>query len=126
MVFMGSRTVTTRPGPTLGEQRSGVRDCSTATGLPAVCVLRPAQQNSPRRIWDLPLLVISQFTLYANTGKVAVPPGMRRRRAVAEPPWTGSWKRCGKQAQESRPAGSGADMQVRLTNDGPITVLFEV
>lgn len=75
----------------------------------------------------LPLLVVSQFTLYANTRKGRRPtwdaaaPG-----PVAEPlvdSFVEALRVAGAQVETGR---FGADMQVRLTNDGPITVLFEV
>jgi D-tyrosyl-tRNA(Tyr) deacylase len=76
---------------------------------------------------DLPLLVISQFTLYANTRKGRRPtwdaaaPG-----PVAEPlvdSFSDALRAAGAQVETGR---FGADMQVHFTNDGPITVLFEV
>ena len=95
--------------------------------LPAVCVPPAGPAELSASDLGLPLLVISQFTLYANTGKVAVPPGMRRRRAPwLNRSWTGSWKRCREAGAQVETGRFGADMQVRLTNDGPITVLFEV
>jgi D-tyrosyl-tRNA(Tyr) deacylase len=75
----------------------------------------------------LPLLVISQFTLYANTRKGRRPtwdaaaPGQ-----LAEPlvdHFVLSLRNAGARVETGR---FGADMQVCLTNDGPITVLFEV
>ena len=51
---------------------------------------------------------------------------MQRRRAVAEPlvdRFVEALREAGAQVETGR---FGADMQVRLTNDGPITVLFEV
>ncbi|MDT5197625.1 MAG: D-aminoacyl-tRNA deacylase, partial [Mycobacterium sp.] len=74
-----------------------------------------------------PILVVSQFTLYANTAKGRRPtwnaaaPG-----SVAEPlvdEFTGALGRLGAQVQ----AGVfGADMAVELVNDGPVTVLLEL
>ena len=74
-----------------------------------------------------PILVVSQFTLYANTAKGRRPtwnaaaPG-----AVAEPLVTVF-------ADALRQLGAvvatgvfGADMQVELVNDGPVTVLLEL
>jgi len=74
----------------------------------------------------LPLLVISQFTLYADTRKGRRPtwndaaPG-----EVAEPlveAFMQALRDAGARVETGR---FGADMQVRFTNDGPITVLFE-
>jgi len=74
-----------------------------------------------------PLLVVSQFTLYAETAKGRRPtwnnaaPG-----AVAEPLVTAV-------AQELRNLGArvetgrfGADMKVALVNDGPVTIIIEI
>ena len=74
-----------------------------------------------------PLLVVSQFTLYAETAKGRRPtwnnaaPG-----AVAEPLVTAV-------AQELRDLGArvetgrfGADMKVALVNDGPVTLIIEL
>ncbi|MDP2014590.1 MAG: D-aminoacyl-tRNA deacylase [Actinomycetota bacterium] len=76
---------------------------------------------------QLPLLVISQFTLYADTSKGRRPswnaaaPG-----EIAEP----IFDIC---LQELRSLGAvvgtgrfGAEMQVQLTNDGPVTILLEL
>jgi D-tyrosyl-tRNA(Tyr) deacylase len=75
----------------------------------------------------LPLLVISQFTLYANTGKGRRPTwDAAAPRPVAEPLVAGFvdvLRAAGAQVETGR---FGEDMQVQFTNDGPITVLFEV
>jgi len=74
-----------------------------------------------------PVLVISQFTLYANTAKGRRPtwnaaaPG-----AHAEPLVTifgDTLRRLGAQVQTGV---FGADMQVDSVNDGPVTVLLEL
>ena len=74
-----------------------------------------------------PILVVSQFTLYANTAKGRRPtwnaaaPG-----AVAEPLVTvfaDALRGLGAQVETGV---FGADMQVALVNDGPVTVLLEL
>ena len=74
-----------------------------------------------------PLLVISQFTLYADTGKGRRPswqgaaPG-----PVAEPlvdAVVSSLRALGARVERGV---FGADMQVSLINDGPVTLILEV
>jgi len=74
-----------------------------------------------------PILVVSQFTLYANTTKGRRPtwnaaaPG-----SVAEPlvdEFTAALGRLGARVQTGV---FGADMAVELVNDGPVTVLLEL
>jgi len=74
-----------------------------------------------------PILVVSQFTLYANTAKGRRPtwnaaaPG-----AVAEPlvqTFADALTALGARVQTGL---FGADMQVELVNDGPVTVLLEL
>jgi D-tyrosyl-tRNA(Tyr) deacylase len=76
---------------------------------------------------DAPLLVISQFTLYADTHKgrrpswSAAAPG-----PVAEPLYNhfcANLERLGARVERGR---FGADMAVRLVNDGPVTVSLQV
>jgi D-aminoacyl-tRNA deacylase len=74
-----------------------------------------------------PILVVSQFTLYANTAKGRRPAwNAAAPRVLAEPLVTSF-------ADSLRGLGApvamgvfGADMQVALVNDGPVTVLLEV
>jgi D-tyrosyl-tRNA(Tyr) deacylase len=74
-----------------------------------------------------PILVISQFTLYANTAKgrrpswnAAAPSG------VAEPLVTAFADALRTLGAPVQTGMFGADMQVELVNDGPVTVLLEL
>lgn len=75
----------------------------------------------------LPLLVISQFTLYGDTRKGRRPtwdaaaPG-----PVAEPLVTAVVDALRARGASVQTGRFGADMQVCLTNDGPITLIVEV
>ena len=76
---------------------------------------------------DAPLLVVSQFTLYADLSKgrrpswSAAAPG-----EVSEPlvdAFVASLRSLGAKVQTGR---FGADMKVSLTNDGPRTIMVEI
>lgn len=75
----------------------------------------------------LPVLVVSQFTLYADTRKGRRPtwdaaaPG-----PIAEPLVAHVVARLRERGAEVSTGVFGADMQVSLTNDGPITIQIEV
>jgi D-tyrosyl-tRNA(Tyr) deacylase len=74
-----------------------------------------------------PLLVISQFTLYADTGKgrrpswSAAAPG-----PVAEPLVTAFADALRGLGASVQTGVFGADMQVELVNDGPVTLILEI
>lgn len=76
---------------------------------------------------DLPVLVISQFTLLGRTGKGRRPtwedaaPG-----DVAEPVVARVVQRLRDSGATVSTGEFGADMRVTLTNDGPVTVIVDV
>jgi D-tyrosyl-tRNA(Tyr) deacylase len=76
---------------------------------------------------DAPLLVISQFTLYADLAKgrrpswSAAAPG-----PVAEPLVDAVVKELRTQGARVETGVFGADMKVALVNDGPITIVIDL
>jgi D-aminoacyl-tRNA deacylase len=74
-----------------------------------------------------PILVVSQFTLYANTAKSRRPAwNAAAPRAVAEPLVTAFADALRELGAQVATGVFGAHMQVELVNDGPVTVLLEV
>ena len=73
-----------------------------------------------------PLLVISQFTLYADTSRGRRPTWLAAApRPVAEPlvaAFTDALRGLGADVQTGE---FGADMQVMLVNDGPVTLILD-
>jgi len=75
----------------------------------------------------LPLLVISQFTLYAETRKGRRPTwDQAAPRPLAEPLVAAVVDRLIERGAPVATGVFGADMQVALTNDGPMTLMLEV
>jgi D-tyrosyl-tRNA(Tyr) deacylase len=74
-----------------------------------------------------PLLVVSQFTLYASTGKGRRPTWQAAARGpVAEPLVDAVVTALRALGARVATGVFGADMKVSLTNDGPVTIIVEL
>ncbi|MFL6127875.1 MAG: D-aminoacyl-tRNA deacylase [Mycobacteriales bacterium] len=103
-------------------------DAGTAAGLARkVHELRILDGERSAAEVGAPLLVVSQFTLYADTGKgrrpswSAAAPG-----PVAEPLVEAVVAALRERGAPVRTGVFGARMQVALVNDGPVSILVEV
>ena len=87
----------------------------------------PASREVSASDLGLPVLVVSQFTLYADTRKGRRPTwDAAAPRPVAEPLVDAVVGHLRDRGADVSTGVFGADMQVGLVNDGPITVLLEV
>ena len=112
---------------TLADKVYGLRIFEHHHARDLACLPPSAPKEVSARDLGLPVLVISQFTLYAETKKGRRPtwegaaPG-----PIAEPlvdAVAGALRGMGADVSTGR---FGADMQVTFTNDGPMTVIIEV
>ena len=95
-----------------------------------VCNLRVFEDENGRMNRSLEqvggsLLVVSQFTLYADTSSRR--PGFTgaAKPDLAIPLYERFLQRCRDRGFEVRHGEFGADMQVASVNDGPVTILFD-
>jgi D-tyrosyl-tRNA(Tyr) deacylase len=74
-----------------------------------------------------PIMVVSQFTLYADTAKGRRPSwNVAAPGTVAEPLVAALVQALRELGADVQTGVFGADMQVELVNDGPVTVLLEL
>jgi len=127
-------------GEVIGEIRPDGQGLLTLAGVTHTDTA-PLARRMAEKLWQLrilddersasdvgaPILVVSQFTLYANTVKGRRPtwnaaaPG-----AVAEPLVTVFADALRELGAEVATGVFGADMAVELVNDGPVTVMLEL
>ena len=95
-----------------------------------ICNLRVFEDENGRMNRSLEqvggsLLVVSQFTLYADTSSRR--PGFTgaAKPDLAIPLYERFLQRCRERGFEVRHGEFGADMQVASVNDGPVTILFD-
>lgn len=95
-----------------------------------ICNLRVFEDEQERMNLNLEqvggeILVISQFTLYADTSSRR--PGFSRaaRPELAIPLYEKFMDRCRERGFRVEHGEFGADMQVDSRNDGPVTILFD-
>ena len=76
---------------------------------------------------NAPIMVVSQFTLYADTGKGRRPSWNAAAPGAVAEPLVAAFVQALRQLGANVETGVfGADMQVELVNDGPVTVLLEL
>ena len=75
---------------------------------------------------DAPILVVSQFTLYANTAKGRRPSWNAAAPGSHAEPLVDIFAETLRELGATVATGKfGAHMQIQLTNDGPVTVMLE-
>jgi D-tyrosyl-tRNA(Tyr) deacylase len=126
---VGGETVGSLPAPGLavlvGVTHSDTREIAAALAR-KVYYLRILRDEKSCADTGAPLLVISQFTLYAETRKgrrptwQAAAPG-----PVAEPLVTAFAEALRELGATVQTGVFGADMQVTLVNDGPVTLILD-
>ncbi len=76
---------------------------------------------------NAPIMVVSQFTLYADTAKGRRPSWNAAAPGPVAEPLVAAFVQALRQLGANVETGVfGADMQVELVNDGPVTVLLEL
>ena len=95
-----------------------------------VCNLRVFEDENGKMNRDLSqvggaLLVVSQFTLYADTSSRRPGFSGAAKSPVAIPRYERFMAHCRERGFEVQHGEFGADMQVYSQNDGPVTILFD-
>jgi D-aminoacyl-tRNA deacylase len=127
VIFVGvTHTDTTHTAQALARKSYGLRIFEHRHCPNDVCLPPGAPREVSALDLHLPCLVISQFTLYASTAKGKRPTWDAAAPGDIAQPLVDDF------VDELRSIGAhvetgefGADMQVSLTNDGPITIMLE-
>ena len=116
-----------RPGLVVLVGVTGTDDASTAARLAdKVWQLRILEDERSAADLNAPLLVISQFTLYADTSRGRRPSWNAAAPAnLAEPLVQAVVDALRSAGADVATGVFGAHMQVQLTNDGPVTFLLK-
>ena len=111
----------------LADKVYGLRIFEHRHASDATCLSPSAPREVSARDLELPVLIVSQFTLYAETRKGRRPTWDHAASgSVAEPiiaAVAAAFTSLGAPVSTGR---FGADMQVTLTNDGPVTISLEM
>ena len=112
------------------EEGDSVEDAKWLAGK--VCSMRLMQDEEGKMNLDLTqangeLMIVSQFTLHASTKKGNRPSFIRAARPeTAIPLYEYFILQCEKNLNKKIKTGKfGADMQISLTNDGPVTITMD-
>ena len=109
-----------RPGDVVGVTHDDTP--ATAARLAGRSDAADLRRRAVSRAARAPMLVVSQFTLYADTRKGRRPSGTARPRAVSEP-LVESFVEALRALGAEVASVFGADMEVSLVNDGPVTLI---
>ena len=96
-----------------------------------ICNLRVFEDENGKMNLDLAtvggsLLVVSQFTLYADTSSRRPGFSGAAKPDLATPLYEKFMELCRQKGFRVEHGEFGADMQVRSQNDGPVTILFDI
>ena len=111
----------------LADKVYGLRIFEHRHATDLACLPPSAPREVSARDLGLPVLVISQFTLYASTKKGRRPTWDAAAPGPVAEPLVESVAQALRDLGAPVHTGSfGADMQVTFTNDGPVTIVLDV
>ncbi|MDE0975145.1 MAG: D-aminoacyl-tRNA deacylase [Candidatus Nanopelagicales bacterium] len=130
VIFVGvTHTDSLSVAHTLAKKIYGLRifDQGFVSQFDQLCVPPSSSRELSAGELGLPMLVISQFTLYASTKKGRRPTwDLAAPREVAEPLVEAVAQKLRELGTDVSQGKFGTDMQVSLTNAGPMTLIIDV